>query len=267
MDEKVIEAVAALKRRVCYRPNIGIILGSGLGGLADDIQKSVGARYEDIPNFPVSSVYGHRGELICGYLEDVCLLALCGRVHYYEGYTMQQIVFPIRVMAEFGVKTIIITNSVGAVNESFNPGEIVAISDHINLMGENPLTGSGDIIDLTEAYTGQLRYLAREIATGLGITLRSGTYLACSGPSYETPAEIRAMRIMGADTVGMSTVPEVMMANRLGMKVLGLSMITNMASGISATPLSHQEVIETSQKESQKFNTLVKGIIKKLGRE
>jgi len=267
MDEKVIEAVAALKRRVCYRPNIGIILGSGLGGLTDDIQKSVSLRYEDIPNFPISSVHGHRGELICGYLDDVCLLALSGRVHYYEGYTMQQIVFPIQVMAEFGVKTAIITNSVGALNESFNAGDIVVISDHINLMGDNPLSGSGNIIDLTEAYSSELRYLTQEVATSLGITLRSGTYLACSGPSYETPAEIRAMRIMGADTVGMSTVPEVMMANRLGMKVLGLSMITNMAAGISATPLSHQEVIETSKNESQKFNTLVKAIIERLGRQ
>lgn len=264
MNEKVIEAVTALKRRVHYQPNIGVILGSGLGGLADDIQKSVSVRYEDIPNFPVSSVYGHRGEVICGYLDDVCLLALSGRVHYYEGYSMQQVVFPIQVMAEFGVKTAIITNSVGAVNESFNPGDIVAISDHINLMGDKPLSGSGDVVDLTEPYSSELRYLAQETAASLGITLRSGTYLAYSGPSYETPAEIRAMRIMGADMVGMSTAPEALVANRLGMKVLGLSMITNMAAGISATPLSHQEVIETSQNESQKFNALVKGIIKSL---
>jgi purine-nucleoside phosphorylase len=264
MNKKVIEAVTALKHQVHYQPNIGIILGSGLGGLTDDIQESISVRYEDIPNFPVSSVYGHRGEVICGYLDDVCLLALSGRVHYYEGYTMQQVVFPIRVMAEFGVKTVIIANSVGAVNESFNPGDIVAIGDHINLMVDNPLSGSEGVVDLTEAYSSELRYLAREIASRLGFTLRSGTYLAYSGPSYETPAEIRAMRIMGADMVGMSTAPEVMMANRLGMKVLGLSMITNMAAGISATPLSHQEVIETSQNESQKFNALVKEIIKSL---
>jgi purine-nucleoside phosphorylase len=266
MREKVIEAVTLLKRHVHYQPKIGIVLGSGLGGLADDIQKAVSVRFEDIPNFPVSSVDGHRGEVICGYLCDVGLFALSGRVHYYEGYAMQQVVFPIRVMAEFGVKTVIIANSVGAVNESFNLGDIVAIGDHINLMGDNPLSGSEDVVDLTEAYSSKLRYLAQEIATSLGVPLRSGTYLAYSGPSYETPAEIRAMRIMGADMVGMSTAPEVMMANRLGMKVLGLSMITNMAAGISATPLSHQEVIETSQKESQKFNALVKGIVERLGR-
>jgi purine-nucleoside phosphorylase len=266
MSEKVIEAVTELRRHLQYQPEIGIILGSGLGGLADDIQESISVRYEDIPNFPVSSVDGHRGEIICGYLCDVCLFTLSGRVHYYEGYAMQQVVFPIRVMAEFGVKTVIIANSVGAVNESFNPGDIVAISDHINLMGDNPLSGSENVVDLTEAYSSELRYLAQEIATRLGITLRSGIYLAYSGPSYETPAEIRAMRIMGADMVGMSTVPEVIMANRLGMKVLGLSMITNMAAGISATPLSHQDVIETSKNESQKFNALVKGIIRQLGR-
>jgi purine-nucleoside phosphorylase len=177
---------------------------------------------------------------------------------------MEQVVFPIRVMAEFGVKIAIVANSVGAVNESFNPGDIVAISDHINLMGDNPLRGFDNVVDLTEAYSRELRSLAREIAISLGIVLRSGKYLAYTGPSYETPAEIRAMRIMGADMVGMSTAPEVIMANRLGMKVLGLSMITNMAAGISATPLSHQEVIETSQNESQKFNALVKGIIKSL---
>lgn len=264
MNDKVAEAVTALKHRVHYQPDIGIILGSGLGGLADDIQNSVSVRYEDIPNFPISSVYGHRGEVICGYLEDACLLALSGRVHYYEGYAMEQVVFPIRVMAEIGVKIAIVANSVGAVNESFNPGDIVAISDHINLMGDNPLRGFDNIVDLTEAYSRELRSLAREIAISLGIVLRSGTYLAYTGPSYETPAEIRAMRIMGADMVGMSTVPEVIMANRLGIKVLGLSMITNMAAGINATPLSHQEVIKTSQNESQKFNALVKGIIKSL---
>ncbi|MGD8765251.1 MAG: purine-nucleoside phosphorylase [Desulfobacteraceae bacterium] len=265
MNEKVSEAVTVLKRRVQYQPNIGIILGSGLGGLADDIHKSVSVRYEDLPNFPVSSVYGHRGEVICGYLDDVCLLALSGRVHYYEGYSMQQVVFPIQVMAGFGVKTVIITNSVGAVNESFNPGDIVAIRDHINLMGDNPLSGSEDVVDLIEPYSSELRYLTQETATSLGIALRSGTYLAYSGPSYETPAEIRAMRIMGADMVGMSMAPEALIANRLGVKVLGLSMVTNMAAGIRATPLSHKEVIETSQNESQKFNALVKGIIKQLG--
>ncbi|UCG05989.1 MAG: purine-nucleoside phosphorylase [Desulfobacterales bacterium] len=267
MNEELIEAVAALKHRIHLRPQIGITLGSGLGGLADEIQQSVRVGFKDIPNFPLSSVDGHRGELICGDLCGTSLLALSGRVHFYEGYSMQQVVFPVRVMAALGVKTVVFTNSVGAVNESYNPGDIVAIRDHINLMGDHPLTGLSDGVDLTEAYSSELRNLAQDIADKLDITLRSGVYLAYSGPSYETPAEIRAMRIMGADMVGMSTVPEVIMANSLGMKVLGLSVITNMAAGLGTTPLSHQDVIETSRKVSPKFNALVKGIIERLGRQ
>jgi purine-nucleoside phosphorylase len=177
---------------------------------------------------------------------------------------MQQVVFPIRVMAAFDVKTVIVANAVGAINESYKPGDIVAISDHINLMGDNPLQGSNGFVDLSEAYSSELRKLGQAIANRLGITLRSGVYAALSGPTYETPAEVRALRSLGADMVGMSTVPEVIMANRLGMKVLGLSMVTNMAAGMSAEPLSHQKVIEASKNESEKFKTLVKGIIKQL---
>jgi purine-nucleoside phosphorylase len=179
---------------------------------------------------------------------------------------MRQVAFPIRVMAALDVKTVIVTNSVGAINAAYKPGDIVAIRDHLNLMGDNPLKGSNDFVDLTEAYSRELRNLAREIADRQGITLRSGVYAGYSGPSYETPAEIRALRIMGADMVGMSTVPEVIQANSLGMKVLGLSMITNMAAGMSAKPLSHEDVIETSKKASAKFATLVKEIIGELER-
>jgi purine-nucleoside phosphorylase len=209
MDAKVIEALSTLKRHISAQPQIGIILGSGLGGLVDEIENSVSVRFEDIPHFPVSSVDGHRGEVLCGTLCGASLLALSGRVHYYEGYTMQQVVFPIRVMAAFEVKTVIVTNSVGAINAAYKPGDIVAIRDHINLMGDNPLKGSNDFVDLTEAYSSELRNLARQMADKQGIRLRSGVYAAYSGPSYETPAEIRAMRTMGADMVGMSTVPEV----------------------------------------------------------
>ena len=177
---------------------------------------------------------------------------------------MQQVVFPIRVMAAFDVKTVIVTNSVGAINAAYKPGDIVAIRDHINLMGANPLKGSNDFVDLTEAYSSELRNLAHQMADRQDITLQSGVYAAYSGPSYETPAEIRALRTMGADMVGMSTVPEVIMANSLGMKVLGLSMITNMAAGMSAKPLSHQDVIKTSNKASAKFGALVKAIIGEL---
>ena len=264
MNEKIIEAVTTLKRYIPTQPKIGIILGSGLGGLVDEIENSVSVRFEDIPHFPVSSVEGHRGEVLCGTLCGASLFALSGRVHCYEGYPMQQVVFPIRVMAVLDVKTVIVTNSVGAINAAYQPGDIVAISDHINLMGDNPLKGSNDFVDLSEAYSSELRNLAQQIANKQGITLRSGVYAAYSGPSYETPAEIRAMRTMGADMVGMSTVPEVIMANSLGMKVLGLSMITNMAAGMSAKPLSHQDVIETSKKASAKFGALVKEIIGQL---
>jgi purine-nucleoside phosphorylase len=177
---------------------------------------------------------------------------------------MQQIVFPIRVMAAFDVKTVIVANAVGAINEAYKPGDIVAISDHINLMGDYPLQGSNGFVDLSEAYSRELRKVAEAIANQLGISLQSGIYAALSGPTYETPAEVRALRSLGADMVGMSTVPEVIMANRLEMRVLGLSMVTNMAAGISSKPLSHQKVIEASKKESEKFKTLVKGIIKQL---
>jgi purine-nucleoside phosphorylase len=264
MNKKVIEAVTALKRHVGEPPQIGIILGSGLGGMVDEIEDAVRIRFEDIPNFPVSSVDGHRGEVLFGNLCGVRLFALSGRVHYYEGYTMQQVVFPIRVMAAFDVKTVIVTNSGGAINVSYKPGDIVAIRDHINLMGDNPLKGTNDFVDLSEAYSSKLRNLAKDIAARQGFTLHSGVYAAYSGPSYETPAEIRAMRTMGADMVGMSTVPEVIQANSLKMKVLGLSMITNMAAGMSTKPLSHQDVIQTSNKASAKFSALVKGILEKL---
>jgi len=264
MNKKVIEAFTALKHHIDEPPQIGIILGSGLGGLVDEIENSVSVRFEDIPNFPVSSVEGHRGEVLFGNLCGVSLFALSGRLHYYEGHTMQQVVFPIRVMAAFDVKTVIVTSSVGAVNASYKPGDIVAIRDHINLMGDNPLKGTNDFVDLTEAYSSELRNLAQKIADRQGITLQSGVYAAYSGPSYETPAEIRAMRTMGVDMVGMSTAPEVIQANSLGMKVLGLSMITNMAAGLSAKPLSHQDVIKTSKKASVKFSALVKGILEQL---
>jgi purine-nucleoside phosphorylase len=266
MDEKVVEAVSALKHQIHHQAKIGLILGSGLHGLADEIQDAVKVRFEDIPNFPVSSVDGHRGEVVCGRLCGADLFILSGRVHYYEGYAMQQVVFPVRVMAAFDVNPVIIANAAGAVNESFAPGDIVAISDHINLTGDNPLIGSNEGVDLSQAYSAELIELAGEVAGRLGITLQSGAYVAYSGPSYETPAEIRAMRIMGGDMVGMSTVPEVIMANSLGMKVLGLSVITNMAAGISPKPLSHQEVIETSKTASPKFKALVKGIIEQLSR-
>jgi len=264
MHAKVTQAAAALRPRFQKPPKIGIVLGSGLGRLVDGFQDPIRVKYEDIPHFKVSTVAGHKGEVVCGRLSGVRLLALSGRVHYYEGHPMQKIVFPIRVMAALGVKIVIISNAAGAVNESYQPGDTVAIRDHINLMGDNPLRGSGDFVDLTEAYSRDLRMLAKKVADQQGINLPSGVYAALSGPAYETPAEIRALRSMGADMVGMSTVPEVITANSLGLKALGLSMITNMAAGVSGSPLSHEGVIAITKYASPKFTALVTGIIKQL---
>jgi purine-nucleoside phosphorylase len=265
MNEKVKAAVGFIKNRMVRQPRIGIILGSGLGGLIDQIENSIRIRFEDIPHFPVSSVAGHRGEVLLGELCGASLFALSGRVHHYEGYAMQEVVFPIRVINALDIPTLIITNSAGAINESFQAGDIVAIRDHINLMGHDPLIGTANFVNLTKAYNRQLRKLASETASRQGLRLRSGIYAAYGGPSYETRAEIRALRTMGADMVGMSTVPEVIMANYLGMKVLGLSMITNMAAGINPKPMSHQVVIKVAKKGSAKFSSLVRGIIEALG--
>ncbi|MEJ2164914.1 MAG: purine-nucleoside phosphorylase [Desulfobacterales bacterium] len=266
MNEKVKAAVSFLRQRTDRRPQIGVILGSGLGGLINRIENSVSIRFEDIPHFPVSSVEGHRGEVLLGDLCGASIFVLSGRVHYYEGYTMQQVTFPVRVMAALGVLTVIMTNSAGAINESYKPGDIVSICDHLNLMGGNPLIGTPKFVNLTEAYNSEMRNLARETAGRQGMTLRSGVYAAYSGPSYETPAEIRALHAMGADLVGMSTLPEVIMANSLGMEVLGLSMITNMAAGIRSEPLSHQDVMITAEKASAGFSGLIQGIIEQLGK-
>lgn len=267
MNKKVKEAVNAIKERVQPDSNIGIILGSGLGPLIDEFSDPIHVPFGEIPHFPISSVAGHKGEAVVGRLAGVKLLAYSGRVHYYEGYTMQDVVFPITVMAGLGIETLIITNAAGAVNGAFSPGDIIVINDHINLMGDNPLRGSANFVDMTDAYNRYLRALAHEIAAKEGIKLQEGVYLVLNGPSYETPAEIRLAKNLGADMVGMSTIPEVIMANSLGIRVMGLSMITNMAAGITGEPLSHQEVIETSKKGADSFKLLVRGIIKRLGEE
>jgi len=259
-------AVETIKKNIHVDPKIGIILGSGLGKLVEEIEDPASISYGDIPNFPVPGVEGHKGELVAGSLTGVSILAFSGRVHYYEGYTMEEVCFPVRVMSELGVETVIITNAAGAVNETYSPGEIVIIADHINLMGDNPLRGTTHFIDMTEAYSDELRALAHDVADDLGLKLNEGVYLVLSGPSFESPAEIRMMRIMGADLVGMSTIPEVIMANKLGMKVLGLSMVTNMAAGITGRPLTHREVIQATRKAADKFKRLVRGVVERLGR-
>jgi purine-nucleoside phosphorylase len=264
MNQKVKEAVAAIKFRVKTDVKIGVILGSGLGPLVEEFTNPVHVPFKEIPYFPISSVSGHKGEAVFGSFSGINLLAYSGRVHYYEGYSLQEIVFPVKVMAALGIETLIITNAAGAVNETFSPGDIVVITDHINLMGDNPLRGSADFVDMTDAYHQDFRALALKVAAMEEIGIQEGVYLVLNGPSYETPAEIRLARNLGADMVGMSTIPETIMANSLGIKVMGLSMITNMAAGMTGEPLTHEEVIETSQKGAEAFKRLVKGIIEQL---
>ncbi|QTL98488.1 purine-nucleoside phosphorylase [Iocasia frigidifontis] len=255
-----------IKQKLTEKPQIGLILGSGLGKLANEIEEQRVFKYQDIPDFPVSTVPGHAGRLIAGRLEGKAVIAMQGRFHFYEGYTMKQIILPVLVMKLLGIETLIVTNAAGGVNKDFNPGEFMLISDHINMMGTNPLIGQNfeefgpRFPDMSEAYNKGLLKLARETAEQLGITAREGVYAAVTGPSFETPAEIRFFANNGVDAVGMSTVPEVIAARHMSVNVLGISCITNMAAGILDQPLSHEEVIETTEKVKENFVSLIKGI-------
>jgi len=271
--QRVREAAAYIANKTALRPQVGLILGSGLGGLAEEIEDATILPYGDIPHFPQSTVPGHKGRLVIGRLAGAPVVAMQGRFHYYEGYSMEQVVRPVRVMAQLGVKTLIVTNAAGGVNESFSPGDLMLIVDHINLFGTNPLIGPNEeafgprFPDMTEAYDKRLRALALQAAEELGIRLQQGVYMGLSGPTYETPAEIRAFRVLGADAVGMSTVPEVIAARHLGLRVLGLSCVTNMASGILPEPLSHEDVVRVSAEVGPKFSALIKAILAKLQQE
>ncbi|MCP4689737.1 MAG: purine-nucleoside phosphorylase [Desulfobacterales bacterium] len=264
MNEKTAQAVKAVRERIQRDADVGIVLGSGLGSLVEEFRGVERIGFEEIPNFPISSVAGHTGEIVAGSFAGGSLLALSGRIHFYEGHPMRRVVFPIKVLAALGVKTLIVTNAAGAINESYTPGDIVIIKDHINMMGDNPLRGAADFVDMTDAYANELRELALDAASSLGVKALSGVYIGFSGPAYETPAEIRAFRILGGDLVGMSTVPEVIQANSLGVKVLGLSMVTNMASGITGESLTHKEVLDTTEMAAEKYKTLVTEIIQRI---
>ena len=253
-----------------YSPKTAMILGSGLGSLADEIKNPVKIKYHEIPGFKQSTIDGHVGQLVTGKLAGKDVIIMQGRIHCYEGHTLAEVAFPVKVMRKLGVEKLIITNAAGAVNETFNVGELMIIKDHINLMGSNPLVGRNDndlgtrFPDMSEVYDKKLISLAQKCADKLNIKLEKGVYAANIGPSYETPAEIKMLRIIGADTVGMSTVPEAIVANYCGMSVIGISCITNFAAGIKEEKLSHQEVIEAGQKVREKFSALVKEILKKL---
>ncbi len=257
---QVAEAAIFLRRRLGgFTPRVGIVLGSGLGAVADLVTEAVIVPYGEIPHFPQSTVEGHSGRVVAGRLGGAPVFILQGRVHFYEGYSPRQVTFPMRVLGALGLKTVVLTNAAGGIHESYKVGQLVLLADHINMMGWNPLVGPNEarfaltkgagqrFFDMTEAYSKRLRAMAYRAAGDEGITLEEGIYLGVSGPSFETPAEIRAFRALGATLVGMSTVPETIVARHMGMEVLGISCVTNLAAGLSTKHLSHREVFQTGQ--------------------
>lgn len=268
--QEILEASDFITGKTQHQPTIGLILGSGLGTLADEIENAVVIPYAEIPYFAKSEAVGHANELVIGQLKGKTVVAMKGRFHYYEGYTLPEVTFPVRVMKALGVETVIVTNACGAVNTSFNPGDLMLITDHINLVANNPLIGPNNdelgvrFPDMSQVYNPELRALAQEVAAEQGIGLQQGVYTWWTGPAYETPAEIRMIRTLGGDAVGMSTVPEAIVAVHGGMKVLGISCLTNMACGILDQPLNHEEVIEVAARVRENFVGLVKGVLEKV---
>jgi purine-nucleoside phosphorylase len=266
------QAVEYIRARIPYSPTIGVILGSGLGDYADAFPDPHIIPYAEIPNFPRSTVAGHKGRLVLQPFGAFAVVVMQGRFHYYEGYSLAQVTFPIRVMGALGIHRLIVTNAAGGINPRFRPGDLMLITDHINLMGVNPLCGPHEdsdgprFPDMTEAYNQEDGQFFEQIAGPLGIGLQQGIYVGLSGPSYETPAEIRMLRTLGADAVGMSTVPEVIVANQMGLRVSGISCISNMAAGMGTGKLSHQEVMETSERVKTQFIALLDKTIQVLGR-
>jgi len=264
-------AADAIRQRVgeVAQARVGLILGSGLGGIASSIEQPSRIPYRDVPGFPGATVVGHAGELIAGTLAGAPVIALSGRFHMYEGHDAGLAGFPVRVLHALGVRTLIVSNAAGAARQTFAAGTIMLIEDHINMMFRNPLLGPqepGDVRfpDMSEPYDADLRALARRVANEQGLSIEEGVYLGLLGPTYETPAEARMIAKLGADAVGMSTVPEVIVARALGMRVLGLSCITNAAGGLAGAPITHEEVIETTAKVAAQLQQLVRGIVSKL---
>lgn len=271
MDEmKRIDEAAAKVLAVCGKADIGVILGSGLGDYAEALEDAVKLPYSEIPGFPRSTVAGHAGMWCCGTLHGKRVVMMQGRFHYYEGYGMKDVTLPVRVMQKIGVKTLIVTNAAGGVNLGYHPGELMVIGDMFSMTAQNPLIGPNldafgpRFPDMSCAFDKELRALAHECANEQGFALREGVYAQMTGPTYETPAEIRMLRTLGADAVGMSTVPEVIVARHGGMRVLGISCITNMAAGILDQPLNHAEVTETANRVKGQFRSLLDRIIEKM---
>ena len=266
LSEMLQETTQFILEKGVKEIDFGLILGSGLGELAEEIEEAIVIPYDQIPFFPTSTVVGHAGQLVYGTLSGKKVLAMQGRFHFYEGHSMQTVTYPVRVMAALKAHSVIVTNACGGVNESFVPGDLMLITDHINFTGQNPLIGPNEdeigprFPDMSEAYTLTYREVAKEAASQLDLTLKEGVYMGYSGPTYETPAEIRMARTRGADAVGMSTVPEVIVAAHSGLKVLGISCITNLAAGMQAN-LNHEEVVETTQRVKQSFKALIKEVL------
>ena len=267
LNQRINDAAQYIKARITEAPSIGLILGSGLGDFADGLENRVVIPFAEIPDFPQPTVEGHAGAFVIGSCQGKTVVALQGRIHYYEGHPQQVITIPVRVMALLGVKQIVLTNACGGVNLNFAPGDLMLISDHINYSGSNPLIGQNldqfgpRFPDLSNVYTKELRTKIMKVAEENSIALRQGVYVMYSGPNYETPAEIRMFRMMGADAVGMSTVPEAIVAAHCGMDVVGISCITNMAAGVLPQKLNHQEVVETAALVHDKFQKLLTLVI------
>jgi len=268
--EQVEDAAAAVRARCGALPQTAIVLGSGLGDFADTLLDAVATPYGELPHWPASRVVGHAGRLVIGNVAGHRIAALAGRVHFYEGHDLATVVFATRVMGRLGVRRLILTNAAGGVNTGFAQGALMVIDDHINLLGSNPLVGPNDerfgarFPDMSEVYSARLRGIAEQVARERGIAIAHGVYVALHGPSYETPAEIRYLRTIGADAVGMSTVPEAIAARHMGLEVLGISCITNMAAGVLPQPIHHAEVLETTRRVRGDFIALLEGVIAKL---
>ena len=267
IQERIDAAYTAIRSRTDLQPEVGLILGSGLGDFADRLEAAVEIPFSQIPGFPVPTVEGHAGALILGSFQGRTVAALRGRIHYYEGYSQQEITLPVRVMARLGIRTLVLTNAAGGVNLDFSAGALMLIADHINFSGMNPLIGPNldtfgpRFPDMSDIYTRSLREQLKPLAAKAGIPLQEGVYMMYSGPSYETPAEIRCFRTMGADAVGMSTVPEAIVARHCGMDVVGVSCITNMAAGVLDRKLDHSEVVETARRVKGDFTRLLEIIL------
>src|SRR5437868_7373369 len=269
--ERAQRAAQLIRSRIKLEPSVAVVLGSGLGAFADDLSEANPISYSEIPGFAQATVEGHAGRLVAGKVGEVPIAAMQGRFHFYEGYSLEEVTFPIRVLKLLGVRTLILTNAAGSLNTEFTPGSLMIISDHINLLGANPLTGPNDerfgprFPDLTTTYAPELQNMVIEEAKAMDLDMRRGVYAALTGPSYETPAEIHMVRTLGGDAVGMSTVPEAIVARHMDMQVIGISCITNLAAGVSNRPVDHGQVIATGERVRAQFTELLRRVIAKLG--